>query len=46
MAYKLRIIEKPTYLHAIVTGQNSMESVIGYLQDLLRGARPDRVSTC
>jgi hypothetical protein len=36
MAYELKIIEKPTYLHAIVTGQNTMENVMGYLQDLLR----------
>ena len=36
MAYELKIIEKPTYLHAIVTGQNTMENVVGYLQDLLR----------
>lgn len=36
MSYQLKIVEKPTYLHAIVTGQNSMESVLGYLQDLLR----------
>ena len=36
MAYELKIIEKPTYLHAIVTGQNTIENVMGYLQDLLR----------
>jgi hypothetical protein len=36
MSYQLKIVEKPTYLHAIVTGQNSMENVLGYLQDLLR----------
>ena len=36
MPYQLTIVEKPTYLHAIVTGQNTMENVIGYLQDLLR----------
>ena len=36
MPYQLTIIEKPTYLHAVVTGQNSMENVVGYLQDLLR----------
>ena len=36
MAYQLKITEKPTYLHALVTGQNSIESVLGYLQDLLR----------
>lgn len=36
MSYQLKIIEKPTYLHAIVTGQNTMENVIGYLRDLVR----------
>ena len=36
MAYELKIIEKPTYLHAIVTGANTIENVMGYLQDLLR----------
>src|SRR5262245_57343256 len=36
MSYQLKIIEKPTYLHAVVTGVNSMENVLGYLKDLLR----------
>jgi hypothetical protein len=36
MSYQLKIIEKPTYLHAIVTGQNSIESVLGYMEDLRR----------
>jgi hypothetical protein len=36
MQYQLQIIEKPTYLHAIVTGQNTRENVAGYLQELLR----------
>jgi hypothetical protein len=36
MAYELAITEKPNYLHAVVTGDNSVESVTGYLQDLLR----------
>lgn len=36
MAYQLQIIEKPTYLHAIVTGPNTLESVTGYLKELLR----------
>ena len=36
MSYQLQIIEKPTYLHAIVTGTNSLENVAGYLRDLLR----------
>lgn len=36
MSYQLEIIEKPNYLHAIVTGPNTLENVAGYLQDLLR----------
>ena len=36
MAYQLKITEKPTYLHAVVSGPNTAENVIGYLQDLLR----------
>lgn len=36
MSYHLEIIEKPTYMHAIVTGPNTMENVVGYLKELLR----------
>jgi len=36
MTYQLQIVEKPTYLHAIVTGPNTVENVAGYLQDMLR----------
>ena len=36
MSYQLRIIEKPAYLHAVVTGTNSLDNVVGYLKDLLR----------
>ena len=36
MPYQLTIIEKPTYLHAIVTGDNTAASVAGYLQELQR----------
>ena len=35
MSYQLKIIEKPSYLHVIVTGANTMENVVGYLKDLL-----------
>jgi hypothetical protein len=34
MAYDLKIIQKPTYLHAIVTGTNSEENVVRYLVQL------------
>jgi len=36
LAYQLQIVEKPSYLHAIVTGDNTAASVKGYLLDLLR----------
>ena len=36
MSYQLKVIEKPTYLHVVVTGANTMENVVGYLKDLLR----------
>jgi hypothetical protein len=36
MPYQLQITEKPTYLHAVVTGRNTIENVTGYLKDLLR----------
>ncbi len=32
MSYKLTIIQKPTYLHAIVTGLNNKENVARYLE--------------
>jgi hypothetical protein len=35
MAYQLKIVEKPGYLHATVTGRNSPDNVIGYLRELL-----------
>jgi hypothetical protein len=34
MTYKLTIDQKPTYLHAIVTGRNTRENVAGYLEEL------------
>jgi hypothetical protein len=39
MPYQLTVNEKPTYLHAIVTGSNTMENVVGYLQELQRESR-------
>jgi hypothetical protein len=36
MSYQLTIQKKNTYLHAIVTGVNSREAVIGYMKDLRR----------
>ena len=36
MTYKLTIDQKPTYLHVIVTGRNSRENVVQYLEQTLR----------
>jgi hypothetical protein len=36
MSYELSIIQKPMYLHAIVTGLNTKENVEGYLEEVLR----------
>ena len=36
MSYKLTITQKPTYLHAVVTGVNSRENVAAYLEELRR----------
>lgn len=36
MEYKLTIDQKPTYLHVIVTGRNSKENVMRYLEETLR----------
>jgi len=35
MTYKLMIEQKPVFLHATVTGWNSRENVIGYLEEIL-----------
>jgi hypothetical protein len=36
MAYQIQIIPNPDYLHAIVTGENSRETVRLYLEELRR----------
>jgi hypothetical protein len=36
MTYALTIDQKPTYLHAIVTGRNSRENVQRYLEEVLQ----------
>jgi len=36
MSYKLTITQEPDYLHAIVTGRNTKENVVGYLEELRR----------
>jgi len=35
MTYKLTIDQKPTYLHVIVTGRNSRENAVRYLEEVL-----------
>jgi len=35
MTYNLTIKQKPSYLHAIITGQNSKENVARYLENIL-----------
>ena len=39
MTYTLTIDQKPTYLHAIVTGRNTKENVVRYLEDVIRECR-------
>ena len=36
MTYRLTIAQKPKYLHVIVSGQNSRENVLRYLEETLR----------
>jgi hypothetical protein len=36
MTYELKIEQKPTYLHAVVTGTNSKENVLGYTDEIDR----------
>ena len=36
MAFQVRIQERPTYLHFIVTGDNGLDSVAGYMEQVLR----------
>lgn len=35
MDYKLTIVQKPAYLHAVVTGPNTRENGTGYLHEIL-----------
>ena len=36
ITYKIKLVQKPGFLHAIVTGLNSKENVEQYLEDLIR----------
>jgi len=39
MSYQLKIIQKPAYLHAIVSGLNSRDNVKAYLADVLEACK-------
>lgn len=34
MSYELTLTEKPGYLHAVVTGKNTLENVMAYLMEM------------
>jgi hypothetical protein len=36
MTYKLTIDQKPTYLHVVVTGRNTRENVVRYIEEVMR----------
>jgi hypothetical protein len=36
VSYELTIIERPTYLHFVVTGENSRDTVAHYMEDVIR----------
>ena len=36
VSYELTIIEKPTYLHFVVTGENSRDTVAHYMEEVMR----------
>lgn len=36
MSYQLTVHQQPSYLHFIVTGENSRATVTGYMKDILR----------
>ena len=44
MTYKLTITQKPAYMHAVVTGVNRMENVLGYLAEVRRECAARRCS--
>lgn len=39
MTYQLSIEQKPAYLHATVTGENTKENILGYIAELLEVCR-------
>ncbi len=36
MSYEISFSDRPGYIHALVTGENSRESVISYMEEVLR----------
>lgn len=45
MDYQLTIHQKPGYLHVVVTGRNSAENVLRYLEDVVRECAARRCRT-
>jgi hypothetical protein len=39
MTFQLLIVQKPAYLHAIITGRNTRENVAGYMEEIHRECR-------
>ena len=44
MSYQLTVTQKKDYLHAVVTGQNTRENVMGYLDEVLRSVPTGHLS--
>ncbi len=36
MSYKLKVLQKPAYLHFVVTGQNNKDNVLKYFEEVSR----------
>jgi hypothetical protein len=36
MAYEVKVTQKPTYLHFIVTGENCKDTIMGYVDEINR----------
>lgn len=36
MSYKISFSDRPGYIHALVTGENSRDSVVNYMEEVLR----------
>jgi len=36
MSYELKVIEKPGYLHCVITGENTKDNIVSYVDDINR----------